>query len=62
MVNASCHDNQATSPPTHLCPELVGDFRTFPMSSSSYGGLLGSDGESDPFDNSSPPVDLDNGK
>jgi hypothetical protein len=47
VVNASCHGNHQLSSPTNLSPEL--DCKTFTT------GLLGSDGESDPFDSSSSP-------
>ena len=54
MVNAGCRDNHS---PPHLSPPV--DYQVFPPPSS-Y-SILGSDGECDPFDSSSPPVDLDNG-
>jgi hypothetical protein len=47
VVGAGCCGNSAISP-THLSPGL--DCKLF------AGGLLGSDGESDPFDSSSPPA------
>ena len=52
-VVSVCHDNQCVSSPTHLSPEL--DYNPFPTS------ILGSDGESDPFDSSSPPDTMENG-
>ena len=47
MANASCRGNHQVLSPTSLSPEL--DCKSFTT------GLLGSDGESDPFDTSSPP-------
>ncbi|CAI8044598.1 hypothetical protein GBAR_LOCUS24719, partial [Geodia barretti] len=47
VVNASCRGNHQISSPTNLSPEL--ECKTFTT------GLLGSDGESDPFDSSSSP-------
>ena len=53
MVNASYRGNHLVSSPTHLSPEL--EYKTF------SGGILESDGDSDPFESPSPP-DGDNGK
>lgn len=53
-VVSVCHDNQCVSSPTNLSPEL--DYNAFPTS------ILGSDGESDPFESSSPPDSMDNGE
>ena len=47
MVNVGCRGNLQISSPTNLSPEL--DCKSFTT------GLLGSDGESDPFDSSSSP-------
>lgn len=47
VANASCRGNHQVLSPTSLSPEL--DCKSFTT------GLLGSDGESDPFDTSSPP-------
>lgn len=55
MVNVSvCRDNQTITLPAHLGPEL--DYKAaYPA------GILGSDGESDPFESSSSPDSVDNG-
>jgi cytoplasmic polyadenylation element-binding protein len=45
--------SQVVSSPTHLSPEL--EYKGFPA------GILGSDGEADPFESSSPPETIDNG-
>lgn len=52
-VVSVCRDGQSVSSPTNLSPEL--DYKAFPTS------ILGSDGESDPFESSSPPETMDNG-
>ena len=47
MVSACCRGHYSISSPPHQSPDQ--EYKSFP------GGILGSDGESDPFDSSSPP-------
>ena len=55
MVSVSgCCGNQGGSSPIHLSPEL--EYKPFPS------GILGSDGESDPFESLSSPETVDNGE
>ena len=53
MSAGVCCGSHVVSSPTHLSPEL--EYKTFPA------GILGSDGETDPFESSSPPETIDNG-